>query len=125
MAESLIDTNVIIGLLRGDTKLKTFLESLNGAIDTVVYVELIQGAKNKTEVARIEKALGQFPMIHFDESISRRTIDLIRTYSKSHGLLLGDAVIAATCLEKNIRLVTFNARDFRFIEGIKIQVPKS
>lgn len=124
MPEFLIDTNILIGVLRGDSELATFVESLDCAIDTTIYVELIQGAKNKIEVARIERTIGQFQLFHFDENISRRTIDLIRAYSKSHGLMFGDAVIAATCLENNLQLVTFNAKDFRFIKGLRIKAPK-
>ena len=48
----------------------------------------------------------------------------MRTYSKIHGLMLGDAIIAATCLEYDIELpVNFNAKDFRFIDGLKYRVP--
>ena len=124
MADFIVDTNVLIALFRGNRKLQDFLETLDCAVDTTVYVELIQGVKNKVEVARIEKALATFQMMHFNESISAQTIDLIRTYSKSHGLLLADAIIAATCLENSLTLVTFNAKDFRFIKGLKISVPK-
>lgn len=122
--EAVVDANVLIRLLRGDRHLQEFLESLECGIDTTVYVEMIQGAKDKSEVARIEKALKTFPLIHFSESVSDRTIDLIRTYSKSHNLLLGDAIIAASCLENNLKLITFNARDFRFIKGLEVEVPK-
>jgi len=124
MAESMIDANVLVEVLRGNEELAFFLETLDCAIDTTVYVELIQGAKNKAEVARIEKSLKRFPLLHFSESISLLTIDLIRSYSKSHGLMFGDAVIAATCLEHQIALVTFNAKDFRFIDGLELRIPK-
>ncbi len=49
MIEYLIDTNIFIALLKGNAKLKSFVETLACAIDTIVYVELIQGAKNKAE----------------------------------------------------------------------------
>ncbi|MGH9819819.1 MAG: type II toxin-antitoxin system VapC family toxin [Pyrinomonadaceae bacterium] len=124
MAECLLDANILIGVFRGEGELKTFVEGLDSAIDTTVYIELIQGAKNKREVELIEKALGQFKVLHFNESVSRRSIDLIKAYSKSHGLLLGDSLVAATCLENGLELITFNAKDFRFIEGLKIRVPK-
>ncbi len=38
--------------------------------------------------------------------------------------MFGDAVIAATCLENDLQLVTFNAKDFRFIKGLRPKVPK-
>ena len=123
MVEYLIDANIYIAILKGDVKLKYLVENLAGALDVVVYIELIQGAKNKGEVQTIEKYLTRFELIHFSETISKKSIELIRTYSKSHGLLLGDAIIAATCLEKDLTLITLNVKDFRFIKSLKILKP--
>ncbi len=120
MAEYLIDANIFIAVLKGNAKLKSSIEKLSCGLDTIVYVELIQGAKNKSEVRKIEKYLTRFELIHFDETISQKTIELVRTYSKSHGLMLGDSVIAATCLINNLTLITYNFKDFRFIDELKI-----
>jgi tRNA(fMet)-specific endonuclease VapC len=119
MIEYLIDTNIFIAILKGDAKLKLFVESLACALDTTVYTELIQGSKNKSEVQKIEKYLTRFELIHFDKNISQRTLELIRTYSKSHNLMFGGAVIAATCLENDLILLTYNVKDFRFIKNLK------
>ena len=123
MTDYLIDTNIFIAILKGDAKLKSLVESMACAIDTIVYVELIQGSKDKSEVQKIEKYLTRFELIHFDKAISQKTLDLIRTYSKSHNLMLGDATIAATCLENDLTLITYNVKDFRFIKSLKIQKP--
>ncbi len=123
MIKYLVDTNILIAILKGNAKLKLFVENLACALDTTVYVELIQGAKNKSEVQKIEIYLTQFELIHFDKKISQKVIELIRTYSKSHGLMFGDAVIAATCLENDLTLITYNVRDFRFIKDLKILQP--
>lgn len=125
MAEFLVDANILIGVFRGNDSLAAMIDALDFAIDTTVYVEVIQGSKNKAEVHKIEQELRLYPLIPFDGSISSRTIYLIRRFSKSHGLLFGDAVIAATCLEHDLTLVTFNRKDFRFIDGLKLSVPKS
>lgn len=121
MIEYLIDTNIFIGILKGDADLKLKVESLSCALDTTVYAELIQGSKNKSEVQKIEKYLTRFELIHFNEDISRKTLELIRIYSKSHNLMFGDAIIAATCLENGLTLITYNIKDFRFIKGLKIR----
>ena len=123
MIEYLIDTNIFIAILRGNAALKSFIESLDCALDTTVYAELIQGAKNKLEVQKIERYLTRFELMHFDQSVSRKTIELIRIYSKSHGLMFGDAIIAATCLENDLILITYNVKDFRFINGLKTIQP--
>ena len=57
MTDYLIDTNIFIAILKGDAKLKSLVESLACAIDTIVYVELIQGSKDKSDVQKIEKYL--------------------------------------------------------------------
>jgi len=41
-------------------------------------------------------------------------------YSLSHKLSIPDAIIAATALHYDIELYTYNTKDFRFIEGIKL-----
>ncbi len=123
MIEYLIDTNIFIAILKGDAKLKSFIESLDCALDTTVYAELIQGSKDKAEVQKIEKYLTRFELIHFDKTISQRTLELIGRYSKSHNLMFGDAIIASTCLENDLTLLTYNVKDFRYIKGLRIQTP--
>ena len=123
MTEQLADTNVFVAVFKGDLTPKSFVESVSPAINTIVYLELIQGAKTKDEVRKIEEYLTRFELIHFDNAVSWHSIRLVREYSKSHGLMLPDAVIAATCLENNLRLITFNTRDFSFIDGLSVSKP--
>lgn len=123
MIKTLADTNIFVAILRGDSRLKDVVEGPRYAINTIVYLELIQGAKNKLEVRKIEEYLAAYELIHFDLDVSRRSIDLIRAYSPSHGLMLPDAVIAATCLINDFSLLTFNTRDFRFIDGLTVIGP--
>lgn len=87
MIKYLIDTNIFVAILKGNKDFKNFIEINPSGLDTTVYVELIQGAKDKPEVQKIEKYLTRFELIHFSKEISQRTIRLIRTYSKSHSLM--------------------------------------
>jgi len=50
-------------------------------------------------------------------------VDLVRQYRLSHGLLLADAMIAATALTHNETLYTKNRRHFRMIPGLRIIRP--
>ena len=123
MIEYLIGTNIFIAILKGSINLKLFVENLPCALDTTVYAELIQGSKNKAEIEKIEKYLSRFDLIHFDKTVSQKTLELIRIYSKSYNLMFGDAIIAATCLENDLTLITYNVKDFRFVKGLKYQTP--
>ena len=120
MDEKIADTNIFIEIFRGDADLKKQVESLNVIISSIVVLELLQGSKDKAELRQIEKYLARFTFVHFNENISKKAIELVKIYSKSHGLLLADAIIAATCLEKDLELITFNVKDFRFIRGLKL-----
>ncbi|WP_457599357.1 hypothetical protein [Hydrogenimonas sp.] len=44
---------------------------------------------------------------------------LIRQYAKSHDLGTPDALIAATAMDLRRELLTYNYKDFRFIEGLR------
>nr|MDQ2686882.1 PIN domain-containing protein [Armatimonadota bacterium] len=49
-----------------------------------------------------------------------RPADRCHRYRLSHGLLIPDALIAATALVHDIPLLTKNQRDFRFIAGLRL-----
>jgi len=123
MAESLVDTNVFSRVFTGDKAVKEFIETLHAAVCTVVYVECLQGSKSTREKRIVESYLTRFELNHISFDISTRTIDLIRTYSNTHGLLLADALIAATCIAANLTLVTYNVNDFHFIQDLKYLKP--
>jgi predicted nucleic acid-binding protein len=119
MPEFLVDTNVLSRIFTGDKNVKQFIETLDAAVCTVVYVECLQGSKSNREKRIVEAYLGRFEFCHLTSNNSARTIDLIRTYSNTHGLLLADALIAAICLDRNLTLVTYNVNDFHFIQELK------
>lgn len=123
MDKVIVDTNVFAAIFGGDAALKASLDLYDKSVNTIIYLELIQGSKSKSEVQRIEKYLQGFRLLHCDAQESRRAIELARTYLGSHGLLLADAMIAASCLEKDYALLTFNVRDFHFIGGLLLLKP--
>ncbi len=53
-----------------------------------------------------------------DEHISRAAAELLERYRLSHGLLLADALIAATGISSGMPFVSKNQRDYRFIAGL-------
>ena len=122
MEKVLVDSCIFIDIFRGDKTLSEKLKEISVCINPVVYMELLQGARNKIELEKIDKYLSKFELITLDDRISRTSIDLIRAYSKSHGLLFPDSLIASTCLESTIKLFTRNLKDFTFINRINIYV---
>ncbi len=119
MIDYLPDTNVLSRIFKGDLEIRKFVESLECAIDATVYIECLQGSKANQEKRIIEKYLMRFPLLPITPESSVRAIDLIRSYSNSHGLLVGDALTAATALENNLTIVTYNVDDFKFVQDLK------
>ncbi len=119
----LCDTNIIIEILKGNKRTINIIESIgleNIAISSVTVMELYFGALNKRELNKIKKHLQALNIVHFDTDISESAIELIERFSKSHGLQIPDAIIAATAMTSEIKLFTFNLKDFKYIDGLKL-----
>ncbi len=83
-------------------------------------MELYFGAFNKRELAKIKSRMGNLETLILDRSITNAAINLIEQYSKSHGLQIPDALIAATAICHDMELLTYNIKDFKFIQDIKL-----
>ncbi len=121
----LIDTDVLIWLTRGHTGAATRLQNINPwRISAVTYIELIQGARNKQELASIKKglALNSTETLPINTAISNHAAKLVETYALSHGLQLADALIAATALEHNLTILTANNKHFSAVKTLKVEV---
>lgn len=120
----LVDSDVLIDFSRRSQQAINWLGQLEGeyriAVSDISRMELMVGARNKMELAVIESSLKRFVSISLSESISRLAVELIQQYRLSHGLLIPDALIAASALSWSIPLATKNQRDFRFIEKLRL-----
>lgn len=115
----LVDSDILIDAGRSDSDAVDFLARLDQTdtlmISTITQMELMVGARNKSELRVIERFLARFTTVKLNPIISDLAVDLIRQYRLSHGLLMPDALIAATALSLNEPLATKNQRDYRFI----------
>lgn len=119
----LVDTNVIIESLRGKKETVTLLEKIglkNIAISTITEMELYIGARDKKELNFIKKRLKKIEIIDFDKKISKKSVELVFKFSKSHTLDIPDSIIAATSLIYDLPLITYNKKDFKFIPDLKL-----
>jgi predicted nucleic acid-binding protein len=83
-------------------------------------MELYYGALNKKELNKIKKFLDDFDLLLINEGISEIALDLIEKHSKSHGLEIPDALIAATSIFYSIPLLTYNKKDFKYIRSLNL-----
>ena len=124
MIEYSIDANIFSKIFKeSDRKLRDYVESLGFVVDSTVYIECIQGSKSNLEKQKVKNYLNNFPLLPITPQISECAIELIDTYSNTHGLLLADSLIAATALGNDLTLVTYNVDDFKFIDGLRYMKP--
>lgn len=119
MNKYLADTTVLIEHLRGNPKAKQFLEKYNPSVSTVTLAELIQGSRDKKELAMTAKLYMSFSELPIDKKISHKALDLLQNFHLSHGLLFLDALIAATAIENKVILVTGNIKHFKYVEELE------
>jgi predicted nucleic acid-binding protein len=119
----LIDTNIIINYLRGDSKATDFIEAFgkeNLALSSIVKMELYNGVLNRVEYLKIKKELNDFVRLELNESIGQTALFLSKKYALSHHMSVADTLIAATALVYDLELKTYNLKDFRFIPTLKV-----
>ena len=117
----LFDTDVIIWALRGNQNAVNKIDSTDVLqVSAVSYMELFKGARNKQELQNLKQTLHTlaFEIIPIDENISHRAMIYIEEYGLSSGIDLPDALIAATVIEKNLRLCSANSKHYKVIPNI-------
>ena len=124
MALTIFDTDILINVGRGDVDaincLQSYAQTSVSAISVITQMELIVGCRDKKELQNLKKFFKQFQILELNKQISEKTVELLEKYRLSHGLLIPDALIAATAIENNENFVTKNQKDFRFIKGLKL-----
>lgn len=125
MAEFVIvDTDILIDAGRGVARAVTCLQAIDHqsalATSAVTQMELLIGSRNKKEQDDIEKFLSHFQIMKVTGPASDMAVDLLRRYRLSHGLLIADALIAATAVVLNAPLISKNQRDYKFISGLDL-----
>ena len=92
-------------------------------LSAVSYLEVLQGIRNKSELAAVKKMLlhRSAKVIPVSETISHRAIELMELLTLSHGLQLDDALIAATAVDQRLPVLTANVRHFSAVAGLQVE----
>jgi predicted nucleic acid-binding protein len=119
----IVDTDVFIAAMRMNKIAITLLRKYksNVCLSAITVMELFVGAKTTEQKKAIENILNDHEVILIDKSISMLAMRLVKENNKhTRSLYLPDAMIAATCIEHQAALLTFNTKDFKFIKGLKL-----
>lgn len=121
----LIDTDVLIWMTRGHSGAAVRLQAeLPWRISAVTYMELAQGCRNRQELEQVKAglALCHTEILPITNAISTLVMDLIDRYALSHGLRMGDALIAATAQEHGLTVLTANVKHYGAVESLALEV---
>lgn len=115
-----LDTTVLIDLLRGNAAALGYLRSLIDvpACSEVTRVEVMRGIRHREREAT-EALMRTVRWIGVDEQVARRAGGLGRIWRRSHLIATADLIIAATAQELGADLATSNTRHFPMFAGLQ------
>lgn len=119
----LLDTDVLIWLLRGNPKAEALVDRMGAlSISVVTYMELMQGARSRQEALNIRRTLRllEFRTLDLSPAVGTLAALYVESYARSHGMQLADALIAATAAEQGTPLVTGNAKHFKVLPKLEV-----
>jgi len=121
---TIVDTDILIDAALQVTEAIDYLAEIERqfslAVSVITQMELLVGCRNKTELRSAERFLLRFQVLTLNEAVCNAALELLRQYRLSHGLMIPDALIAATAIVLDQPLVSKNQRDYRFIAGLQL-----
>ena len=117
----LLDTDVLVDFFRGHEKAVAFVNGQSDRIilSSIVIAELYAGVKGDAEQVALEDFISLFHVVPVDTEIAKAGGLYKRDYTKSHGVGLADAILAATAEAENSELKTLNVKHYPIFKGLK------
>jgi hypothetical protein len=108
-ASFLLDTNVLIDVLKGEPQALAWLEAegTGAAISVITWMEILVGC-HEQELEAVTDWLNGFTRLELTQPVASKAVELRRTL----GIKIPDAIILATARCHQRQLVSRNTRDF-------------
>lgn len=121
MISGILDTNIVVDLLRGFPDAVRWYASLQPqqiGITPIVWFEVLQGAKNQLDQSRNVKFLLRFPIEHSTVDDNEWAMVQFAHYRLSYGLEYADAMIASVAVRLNVPLYTRNTKHYIMLPDV-------
>ena len=122
----LIDTDIMVDVLRGHPPAIEWLSSLTGdapALPGPVVLELMEGCRNKMEMMRLLRRIEPFHIFWPTDSDCTRALRDFARSRLSHRVSIMDVLIAQCAIGLNATLCTFNTKHFKAIAQLRTEQP--
>jgi predicted nucleic acid-binding protein len=119
----LIDSDVIIWLLRGNSKVLEQFKKLHSRFPMyttpITVAEIVAGSR-KNEEQNISDFFQSIEVLIIDKQVGINAGEWMNKYSKSHSVELADALIASTTIHYDLRLWTMNVKHYPMLKKEQI-----
>jgi predicted nucleic acid-binding protein len=123
---ALIDTDVLIDFLRGNSQAVQCVLALDtGYASSITVAELFAGARGSKEQQALQALLDELTVLPVTHAIAQTAGQMKAQFFPSHGTGLPDALIAATAQCHALPLLTLNVKHFPMSSGLKPAYSKS
>ena len=120
----IFDTDILIWVQRGSDKAAKLIEKNEDRYLSIQsYMELLQGAKNKTHHKYVKDFISEyeFSILPLTENIGHRALIYAGEHALSSNMRAGDAIIAATAVENNMILSSSNVKHFKVVNELQLK----
>jgi tRNA(fMet)-specific endonuclease VapC len=121
---TIADTDVLIDYLAGKGEAGAVERLLrHGALKTTVIsrFELLSGAKNAKQLARLVQLLGAVPSLGLDDAAADAASEIRRSLERSGNPIgMADSLIAGIVTSNGGELLTRNRRHFERVPGLRL-----
>lgn len=121
----IVDTNVLSKYILQDEPTKTILQGIgfeNIYIPEIVAMELCRKDKTKAELEKTINFIRAFYLLHINENVSKQAFELVKKYQIKKKIAIPDSIIASFALVHDAPLLTYNTKDFDYIEGLSLYI---
>lgn len=125
MVTGLVDTSIIIDLIRGYSDAHLWLSGIDESLGVshFVWLEVIQGAQNKQKQASAMRILADFELIEITPADTQWAVQALATTRLAHNVDALDSLIASVSYRLQIPLYTRNMKHFTPLLGELAQKP--
>ena len=117
----IVDSCVLIKAFRKDALANNDLKEIinRTAYSVITQLELLIGANTLMKKEAVSKIFESYYGIPISPAISEKAIHIMKTYVTGQQIVsVPDCLIAATSIISGYPLLTYNKKDFDFIEGV-------
>ena len=122
MPSFLLDTTILIDLLRGRSSAQEYINTLSEKplLSSLTVAEVYAGMRHQREILLFEALLKDRVVVPINTQIAREGGQYRQQYHPSHGTGIIDALIAATAEKKGAILVTHNKKHFPMLNNVVV-----